>query len=74
VESLQRVLVLHARMLRRARKAIACWSVVGRRFGVAKDIRVLIGKSAWDEVWLWGERRHRVEEIADQLSGKCIAQ
>jgi hypothetical protein len=53
LDNLERVLVLHDAMLERARRAIACWSVVGRRCGVAKDVRVLIAKGAWEEVWRW---------------------
>jgi hypothetical protein len=49
----ERVIVLHDAMLRRARIAIDCWSVAGRRCGVAKDIRVMIAKLAWEEVWRW---------------------
>jgi hypothetical protein len=40
---------------RRAR--LSCWSVAGRRLGAAKDVRVLIAKAAWAEVWRWGACR-----------------
>jgi hypothetical protein len=46
---LQRMLDLHEAILDRARLAIACWSVVDRRCGVAKDIRVMIAKMVWEE-------------------------
>jgi hypothetical protein len=52
----QRVLELHGQLLGRARSAIDCWSVAARRLGVAKDIRVMIAKMAWEEVWRWGEQ------------------
>jgi hypothetical protein len=49
------VFELHAAMLARARQAIACWSVVGRRNGIVKDIRVMVAKMAWEQVWVWHE-------------------
>jgi hypothetical protein len=52
-----RAIVLHDGLLARARQAIACWSVVGLRVGVVKDVRVMIAKMAWEEVWKWGEKR-----------------
>jgi hypothetical protein len=52
---LQCVLELHRAMLVRARRAIDCWSVVGRRCRVVKDMRVTIAKMAWEEAWRWGE-------------------
>jgi hypothetical protein len=39
----------------RARRAITCWSAVGVRHGIVKDIRVMIAKMAWEEVWRWGK-------------------
>jgi hypothetical protein len=53
LEQLQQVLQLHRAMLGRARDAIACWGVVGRRLGVARDMRVMIAKIAWREPWHW---------------------
>jgi hypothetical protein len=55
-ERLQRIVELHDAMLDRARRAIACWSVAGQRCGVAKDIRVLISKMAWEEAWKWSAK------------------
>jgi TPR repeat protein len=55
-QKLLRVLELHEAMLDRARRAIACWSVVGRRRGVVKDMRVMIAKMLWEEPWQWGEK------------------
>jgi hypothetical protein len=52
---LQRVLELHDALLQRARRAIACWSMAGRRLGVVKDMRVMIAKLVWEEPWQWGE-------------------
>jgi hypothetical protein len=51
-----RVLELHDDMLCRARLAIFCWSVVDRRLGVARDVRVMIAKMAWEDAWRWGGR------------------
>jgi hypothetical protein len=42
-------------MVSRAREAIMCWSIVGRRRGVVKDIRIMIAKIAWTEDWRWSE-------------------
>jgi hypothetical protein len=53
VKKLQRVVTLHDAMLGRAKQAIGCWSVVGLRCGLVKDVRVLIAKNAWEELWLW---------------------
>jgi hypothetical protein len=42
-----------------ARSAIRCWSLVGCRRGVVRDVRVLIGQLLWDEAWIWSEERKR---------------
>jgi hypothetical protein len=55
-QELLRVLELHEAMLDRARRAIACWSGVGRRRGLVKDMRVMIAKMLWEEPWRWGEK------------------
>jgi TPR repeat protein len=52
-QELLRIVELHGEMLGCARAAIACWSMAGRRCGVAKDIRVMIAKMAWEEAWRW---------------------
>jgi hypothetical protein len=56
VRQLERVIELHAAMLNRARRAIDCWSMAGRRLGVVKDMRVVIAKILWEEPWRWGEK------------------
>jgi hypothetical protein len=48
-----RVAELHAAMLTRAREAIASWSLVSRRLGIVKDVRVMIAKMVWEEPWRW---------------------
>jgi hypothetical protein len=55
VRSFQRMIALHEAMLRRARPAIHCWSGVGMRCGLVKDVRVMIAKMLWEEPWRWGE-------------------
>jgi hypothetical protein len=55
IEEFQQVFRLHDAMLDRARAAVNCWSIAGRRHGVVKDMRVMIAKMAWAEPWLWGE-------------------
>jgi TPR repeat protein len=57
IVKVQRIIQLYEGLMSRARVAIACWSVVGRRCGVAKDVRVVISKMAWDEAWLWAKTR-----------------
>jgi hypothetical protein len=49
----ERVVALYDVMSERAREAI---DIMGRRRGVAKDVRAMIGKMAWEEVWRWGEK------------------
>jgi hypothetical protein len=65
-----RVVELHEAMLDRARQAIACWSVCGRRRGVVKDMRVVIAKMAWEEVWRWGEKEEPEEAEEEQQSNE----
>jgi hypothetical protein len=57
IQQCQRVLELYDAMLGRARAAIDCWTLVGLRCGVVKDIRIVTAKMAWEQAWLWGERR-----------------
>jgi hypothetical protein len=52
---LVRLLRLDGELRDRAGRAIACWSAVGLRHGIVKDIRVMIAKMAWEEVWRWGK-------------------
>jgi hypothetical protein len=58
VQLCDRVKELHEAMLFRARKAIVCWSAVGVRLGVVKDVRVMIAKMAW-EPWRWHEKAEK---------------
>lgn len=53
--TLQRVLGLYDARCAVAEHAIECWIVAGRRLGVAKDIRMIIAKMAWEERWRWCE-------------------
>jgi hypothetical protein len=55
IRKLKHVLELREAMLDRAKEAIGCWSVAGRRRGVVKDIRLMIAKMAW-EPWLWSKK------------------
>jgi hypothetical protein len=45
---LQRLFELHAEMINRAKRAIMCWSMAGRRLRVVKDMRVVIAKMMWE--------------------------
>jgi hypothetical protein len=57
LERAERIVELYeTTVLRPALEAIDCWSAVGRRCGVVKDIRVKIAKMAWEEAWRWGEK------------------
>jgi hypothetical protein len=58
----QRVVELHDAMLGRARRAMDCWSMAGRRCRVVKDIRVMIAKMVWEEPWHWGEEKNKEQE------------
>jgi hypothetical protein len=53
------VLELHQAMLRRAKRALDCWSVASRRLGMARDIRLMIARMAWEEMWRWGEKENK---------------
>jgi hypothetical protein len=46
-------LLLYNRSIASARDAVNCWLVVGRRLGVAKDMRVLIAQIAWKYRAAW---------------------
>jgi hypothetical protein len=61
VRTTQRVVQLYDEMMQRARRAIDCWSIMGRRCRVVKDIRVMIAKMAWEEAWHWGESEQAKE-------------
>jgi hypothetical protein len=56
-DKLRRILELHEAMLQRARRAIDCWSVVSRRCGLVKDVRLVVAKMVWKDAWRWGETR-----------------
>ncbi len=56
MDKLHQVVLLYEAMQERARRAVVCWSIVGRRLGVAKDVCVLIAKMALEEAWQWGEK------------------
>jgi hypothetical protein len=56
ISRLQRVLQLHAAMLECARSAVRCWSLVGLRCGLVKDVRVVIAKIVWEEPWRWSAK------------------
>jgi hypothetical protein len=66
---MERVLELHTAMLARARSAIDCWSMAGRRCRVVKDMRVVISKMLWAEAWRWGDSEN-VEHEKKREEGK----
>jgi hypothetical protein len=58
---------LHGAMLQRARRAIDCWSMAGRRLRVVRDMRVMIAKMAWEEVWRWGEEKGEEQHLENEV-------
>jgi hypothetical protein len=68
VERYQRVIALYDAMAERARAAMGCWSVIGRRVGLVKDVRVTIAKLLWEEAWRWSEDK---KEGAGERAGKA---
>jgi hypothetical protein len=68
------LLELHEAMLGRAREAIACWSIVARRRGMAKDMRVMVAQMAWEEAWQWSEGRLQTVGKETSSSGEESAQ
>jgi hypothetical protein len=58
----RRIVELYDAMLGRARRAIHCWSMAGRRCRVVKDMRVMIAKMLWEEAWRWGEKEGARDE------------
>ncbi len=62
MDKLHQVVLLYEAMQERARRAVVCWSIVGRRLGVAKDVCVLIAKMALEEAWQWGEKARDSEQ------------
>jgi hypothetical protein len=68
VAALTRVVKMHEEMLGRAKRAIDCWSLAGRHLRVVKDVRAMIAKLAWEEVWRWAHRHAKpmgVEKIRE---------
>lgn len=45
---------LYWKAVKSARSSINCWSIIARRLGVVKDIRVLISKLVWKDAWFFG--------------------
>jgi TPR repeat protein len=53
----QRCVHLHDQWTAMARAAIACWLAIARRFDVAKDVRLLVAETLWDERADWSKVR-----------------
>jgi hypothetical protein len=66
MKELVRVLELHSQLIGRVRAAMLCWSMVGRRYGVVKDVRLMVAKMAADQPWIWGDNREEREEGAGE--------
>jgi hypothetical protein len=64
---LLRLLELYEAIRGRAKQAIAAWSMAGRRCGVVRDMRVMIAKMAWQEVWRLGEQERAEQSDAKRL-------
>jgi hypothetical protein len=50
---LVRVVELYELRCAVGKSAIDCWSIIERRLGVVKDIRVKIARLAWEQRWAW---------------------
>jgi hypothetical protein len=46
-------LIFQKKLNRRVKKAIYCWSIVGKRLQIVKDLRVLIAKILWNSREFW---------------------
>jgi hypothetical protein len=57
LEAGQRCVAFFEKLIAAVRAGIACWLLIGRRLGVAKDIRVLIARLVWEERAGWSEIR-----------------
>ncbi len=72
---LRRVVALYESRCALAREAVDCWSGVGRRLGLVKDMRLMVAKRAWDERWAWcgteeGEDEQPEEEARKRVRGQ----
>jgi hypothetical protein len=67
---LERLVALYDAMMGRARGAIHCWSIAGRRLRVVKDMRVVIAKMVWAEAWRWGGKEQNEIERDEEASKK----
>jgi hypothetical protein len=63
VEKLRQVVTLFDTRRELARQTIDCWSAVGRRLGVVKDIRVKVAQMVWEQWWVWGEAKEGGGEV-----------
>jgi hypothetical protein len=68
---LERGVALCAAMMGRARRAVDCWSMAGRRRGVVKDMRVMIAKMLWAEAWRWSEKEISEKVGEEEASTKA---
>jgi hypothetical protein len=55
VQEMESIVGLREAMFERAKQAINCWSMVGQRWGVVEDVRIMISRLAWAEMWRWNE-------------------
>jgi hypothetical protein len=47
----RKAISFYAAQIETVREAINCWSVIGIRLCVVKDIRIVIGKMVWKMRW-----------------------
>ena len=55
--AMRRCVQLYDEWCEAAKRAVNCWSVIGQRLGVVKDIRLMIARMVWEGRSVWGEKR-----------------
>ncbi len=60
--ALQRMVLVYEAIQKRAKLAIKCWSIVGKRRNVIKDIRQRIARLLWAEAWRWGGSQQNAKD------------
>ncbi len=58
--AVERARGLYVQWCNEAKEAIACWMWLGKKLGVAKDVRLLVADLIWRERPAWSERNRKV--------------
>jgi hypothetical protein len=51
LEDIQKVIAYYDECVQRAKRAVDCWSLVGARLGVVKDVRIVVARLIWEDLW-----------------------